>query len=181
MQIQALNTTNQNKTSFGLKLSNEAAASIIEEYKKYGAKNSEIAYHLRAIQKSAPDTFTLVKNDTNTKLQFFYDGCDRIIDSNIKVERNDHKYVNERLEDFYPYDDENEYIHGAPYNYNAENKVFFSEHLIKVINSAVKRLKAGEYDGEYDSITDLNNNGNNFEKYKDLLEMSKKWPHIPMD
>lgn len=177
MQIQAIKNTNRKNTSFGLKLSSEVAASIIEEYKKYGAKDSEIAYYLRTIQKSAPDTFTLAKNDTKSTVDCHYDGCNRVIKSDIQVQKDDGTYVNERLNDVYPYSDPETPDFENPYNYNAENKVFFAENLIKTIKSAVEKLQVGEYDG----ISSQTTNESNFDQYKYLIEMSKKWPQIPMD
>ncbi len=177
MQIQSIKTTNRKNTSFGLKLSSEVAAGIIEEYKKYGAKDSEIAYYLRTIQKSAPDTFTLVKNNTQTSVDCHYDGDNRVIKSDIKVQKNDGTFIDEKSRDVYPYNDPESPDLENPYNYNAENKVFFAEHLVKTVKSAVEKLQVGEYDG----ISDKSAKESNFDQYNYLIEMSKKWPQIPMD
>lgn len=148
MNIQSINSVNHNP-NFGLKISQSAAYSIIDEFKKEGASDSECAYYLKTIMKSAPDTFELVDYKLDSDMDCCWDGDRLDLYSKICL-KNDNKIGEYRPQtsNSYYYEDTDD---GPGFSNHAETKIFICEDILKTIKTTIEKFahledKSANYD-----------------------------------
>ena len=137
------NLTNYNpnitKPAFGLKMTNNAVVSIIEQYKKLGSNDEEILYYLNQIRTSSPDRFELNNVEFDEQIKTANNG-DKLALS-TKIWLSDSKKSGEFvLPRTYDYDGET-----VGKFSKAETKLFYAEHLTKAINKAITKLNYGNW------------------------------------
>lgn len=123
--------------AFGLKITDNAAVSIINQYKKIGATDSEIVYYLKKLKASQPDSFELQKVDIEQEVKHSDKGDNLSLrtvmwfSDGIKSG----EFITPRT---YSYED----YAGGKYS-AAETKDFYFLHLQKAVSKAVNRIKHG--------------------------------------
>ena len=133
MKIQNLNNNNQH---FGLRISQNAQAAIIDQYKKSEASDNEVIYYLMKLKTSQPDKFELqhIKFDEQVKNN---------IPGRHKLALETEMWVSDGKKS-------GKFIIPRTYDYedafsNAETKLFYFEHLSRAINKAVAKMQYGKF------------------------------------
>lgn len=122
---------------FGLRMSPNAQAAIIEQYKKTDAKDEEIIYYLKQLKTSQPDKFILqyVSFDEQFKNTIKGDKLSLLTEMWISDGKKSGKFVMPKT---YDYEDNSKYL-------TAETKSFYFEHLQKAIEKAIAKLQYGNF------------------------------------
>ena len=135
MLVQNVNSLNSKNPNFGLKSSNHAAVSIIDEYKKLGASDDQIVYYLKDLRTSKPDKFELQNVEFEKEVKTTPQGDKFILKTKMWLSdgRKSGEFTMPRT---YLYEG------NKAGNYtNAETKSFYQEHLLKAVGKATERIQ----------------------------------------
>ncbi|MBR6722094.1 hypothetical protein IKL64_01415 [bacterium] len=125
-------TNNQQNPYFGIRINKNAAVTIIDHFKKFGATDDEIIYYLKDLRTSKPDRFELQNITIEPVLKNTLKGDKLTFTTRMWLSdsKKSGEFVTPRTYDF-----EDERF--SP----AEAKSFLIEHLLKAVNKATERMQ----------------------------------------
>lgn len=133
MLVQGINSTNNsNNPYFGLKINKNAAVTIIDNFKRFGATDDEIIYYLKDLRTSKPDRFELQNITIEPVLKNTLKGDKLTFTTRMwfSDSKKSGEFVTPRTYDF----------EGEKFS-QAEAKSFLIEHLLKAVNKATERMQ----------------------------------------
>ena len=122
----------QENPHFGLKINKNAAVTIIDNFKRFGATDDEIIYYLKDLRTSKPDKFELQNITIEPVLKNTLKGDKLTFTTRMWLSdsKKSGEFVTPRTYEFH-----NERF--TP----AEAKSFLIEHLLKAVNKATERIQ----------------------------------------
>ena len=135
MLVQNINSMNPQNPNFGLKISNHAAVSIINEYKNLGTPDDQIVYYLKDLRTSKSDKFELQNVEFEKEIKSTPNGDKFLLKTKLWL--SDGKKSGEFvMPKTYLYEG------NEAGNYSkAETKSFYQEHLLKAVGKATERIQ----------------------------------------